>query len=132
MHYNAIYFLIVVVIKQMSQFIIYHNPRCSKSRQTLALLNEHDIKPTIVEYLKQSPSVEILKDLLVKLKMNVQDLVRKKEAEYGLLELQDKSELELLTAMSKHPKLIERPIVIFGNNAVIGRPVENVLKLIES
>lgn len=114
----------------MSQFIIYHNPKCSKSRQTLALLTEQGIKPLIIEYLKQPPTVDTLKDLLTKLKINADDLLRKKETEYSSLNLQDLSDLDLLEVMSNYPNLIERPIVVFGEQAIFGRPPENISKLI--
>lgn len=115
----------------MSEFVIYHNPRCSKSRQTLAILEQAGIEPTIIEYLKEVPTVESLKEILVKLNIPALELVRSKEAEYKQLELKDKSETELLAAMHQYPKLIERPVVVCGAKAVIGRPPENVLALME-
>jgi len=114
----------------MSQFIIYHNAKCSKSRQTLTLLTKQGIKPIIIEYLKQPPTVDTLKDILIKLKIKANELIRQKETEYNSLNLQGRSDLELLEAMANHPKLIERPIVVFGEQAIIGRPPENVLRLI--
>ncbi|WP_169567114.1 arsenate reductase (glutaredoxin) [Sneathiella limimaris] len=111
---------------------ILHNPRCSKSRQTLALLEDKGIAPTIVEYLKTPPSKEELKDILAKLNMQPRDLMRKKEAEYKDLNLADDSlsEDDLITAMIENPKLIERPIVINNGKVRIGRPPEDVLEIV--
>ena len=116
----------------MSNFIIYHNPRCSKSRQTLEILNEQDVNTEIVLYLESPPSTEELASILQKLDLNPRDIIRKGEEEYKLLNLKDQNltEKELITFMSENPKLIERPIVIKGNKAVIGRPPENVLSII--
>ena len=117
-------------------FTIYHNPRCSKSRQTLALLEEHNITPTIVEYLNDPPDVETLRGLLHLLGLQPRGLMRTKEEAYKSAGLDDvgKSEDELLRAMIAHPILIERPIVVKteGDNtqAVVGRPPENVLELV--
>ena len=114
-------------------FTIYHNPRCSKSRQTLELLNNAKVELDIVEYLKEVPSVEVLKDTINKLGLsNIRDLMRTKETIYKELELNrnEITEDQLLQAMVENPKLIERPIVIKGDKAVIGRPPENVNELI--
>ncbi|WP_096085284.1 arsenate reductase (glutaredoxin) [Agaribacterium haliotis] len=117
----------------MSDFSIYHNPRCSKSRQTLALLQEHGIEPEIVLYLEQVPSAEQLKELLNKLGMKPRELLRKGEAAYKERGLADDrfSDSELIAAMCEAPKLIERPIVVKGTKAVLGRPPENVLELLK-
>ncbi len=111
---------------------IYHNPRCSKSRQTLALLEEKGLKPTIVEYLSNRPSANTLKQILRKLDIPARDLLRKGEDAYKDNNLSDSSltEDQLLDFMSQHPKLIERPIVISGNKAALGRPPENVLNIL--
>ncbi|MFC7049734.1 arsenate reductase (glutaredoxin) [Emcibacter nanhaiensis] len=112
---------------------IYHNPRCSKSRQTLALLEEKGIAPEVVEYLKDVPTKAQLADILKMLGMSsARDLMRKKEAEYKDNGLDDDSlsEDQLLDALVKHPKLIERPIVIKGGKAAIGRPPEAVLDVL--
>ncbi len=114
----------------MSEFTIYHNPRCSKSRQTLALLEENGHTPIVIEYLKTPPSVTVLQELLQKLKCKPDALLRKKEAEYKSLKLEGQSDAALLKAMHEHPKLIERPIVVKGKKAVIGRPPENVESLL--
>ncbi len=111
---------------------IYHNPRCSKSRQTLNLLQEKGIEPETVEYLKNPPSRDQLKKILSLLGMSPRDLMRKKESEYKTLGLdnQNLSDDDLIEAMVNHPKLIERPIVIVDDQrAAIGRPPEKVLDL---
>ena len=111
---------------------IFHNPRCSKSRQTLQLLRDHEVEPEIVEYLNTPPSADELKQILQLLGIPAKDLLRKGEAIYKELNLKEQldDELKLIQAMVEHPKLIERPIVIKGQQAVIGRPPENVLTLI--
>jgi len=111
---------------------IYHNPRCSKSRETLALLRDRGIEPTIVEYLKTPPDRETLERLLKMLKLEPRDLMRRKEAEYKELGL-DNPELDraaLIQAMVDHPKLIERPIVVHNRKAALGRPPEQVLDIL--
>ena len=107
---------------------IYHNPRCSKSRQTLALLIDKGVKPEIVEYLKTPPTQKELSRILELLGLTPRTLIRKKESEYKSMGL-DNLNL-LIAAMISHPILIERPIVVTENNAAIGRPPENVLKII--
>ncbi len=116
----------------MSQFTMYHNPRCSKSRQTLALLEENGIAPEIVLYLDTPPKQSTLKALLEKLNISARDLLRKGEDAYKEHNLGDSglTENELIQAMVNQPKLIERPIVVRGDKAVLGRPPENVLELI--
>ncbi|WP_210081478.1 arsenate reductase (glutaredoxin) [Pantoea endophytica] len=112
---------------------IYHNPRCSKSRETLALLQEKGIEPDVVLYLETPPDVPTLKRLLKQLGMHsARELMRRKEDLYQELALADSalSEAQLLQAMVDHPKLIERPIVIKGEQARIGRPPEAVLEII--
>lgn len=111
---------------------IYHNPRCSKSRQTLSLLEEKGVEPEVVLYLEDTPDASTLKSLLNKLGMAPRDLMRRKEAEYKDNNLDDSalSDDELVAAMVKHPKLIERPIVVNGNRAALGRPPKNVLDIL--
>ncbi|BCX82863.1 arsenate reductase (glutaredoxin) [Methylomarinovum caldicuralii] len=115
--------------------VIYHNPRCSKSRATLALLREHGIEPRIVEYLKQPPSREELEAILDKLGFSdPRRLMRTKEKVYKELQLDapDADRDRLLEAMLANPILIERPIVVAGRKAAIGRPPENVLEILPS
>lgn len=111
---------------------IYHNPRCSKSRQTMDLLTENSANPEIVEYLKTPPDAETLSKLIKLLGISPRDLMRKGEAEYKDNNLADDTltDQQLIDAMVSHPKLIERPIVVKGNKAVIGRPPERVLEII--
>jgi len=112
--------------------VIYHNPRCSKSRQTLELLRARGIEPEIIPYLDNPPDPAALRELLGKLGMNARQLLRKGEPEYRSLGLgnPDYSEAQILAAMNAHPRLIERPIVVRGERAVLGRPPENVLELL--
>ncbi len=116
----------------MPQATIYHNPRCSKSRQTLDLLKSNQVDAEIVEYLKTPPTAAELKDILSMLGLKPRDLMRKKEAEYKALGLSDETltDDELIQAMVEHPRLIERPIVITGNKAALGRPPEQVLDIL--
>ena len=120
------------IIKTMSEVTIYHNPRCSKSRATLALLEEHGVTPRVVEYLSTPPDPATLKRLLGMLRLTPRELMRRKEAAYTELGLDDDDlgEDSLIEAMIANPILIERPIVVAGDKAVIGRPPENVLELI--
>lgn len=115
----------------MSEYTIWHNPRCTKSRQTKELLESNGIEADVVKYLDETPSVEAVKDVLKKLGITARELMRTKEdiyKELGLKEIDD--EEKLIEAMVENPKLIERPIVIKGDKAVLGRPPENVLTLI--
>ena len=116
----------------MSDFIIYHNPRCSKSRQTLEILDQHDLETKIVLYLDNPPSAEEIASILNKLELSPRDILRKGEDAYKELNLKnDKlTNKDLINFMVENPKLIERPIVIRGDKAVIGRPPENVLSLV--
>jgi arsenate reductase (glutaredoxin) len=111
---------------------IYHNPRCTKSRQTLQLLNDKGIEPEIIEYLKTPPSAAELADILEKLGIEPRALMRKQEAEYKANGL-DNMALDtqaLINGMVSHPILIERPIVVANGKAAIGRPPENVLGIL--
>lgn len=111
---------------------ILHNPRCSKSRNSLALLKEQGIEPDIRLYLENPPTEDELTSILEMLAISAKDLLRRGEPEYKELGLgnQNLSEQQLIQLMIKHPKLIERPIVIAGGKAVIGRPPEQVLNLL--
>jgi len=110
---------------------IYHNPRCSKSRQGLAILKEANVDFDVVEYLKQPISKEELTGILKKLGIPALDLVRKNEATWKeQFKHKSLSEAEIIEAMVAYPKLIERPIVVKGNTAVIGRPPEKITALI--
>ena len=111
---------------------IYHNPRCSKSRQTLQLLEEQGIEPKITKYLETPPDRKTLESILKMLDMEPRDLMRKGEKEYkeNGLDNPDLSREELIQAMLDHPRLIERPIVINNGKAAIGRPPESVLELL--
>lgn len=116
----------------MSTVTIYHNPRCSKSRQTLKLLQERGIEPRVIQYLKDPPDEHTLARILGMLDMDPVDLIRKKEGVYEELNLEEKKADPnvLIKAMVKHPILIERPIVIKGDRARLGRPPEDVLEIL--
>ena len=116
----------------MKEFIIYHNPRCSKSRQALQLLREAGIEPTTVEYLKTPLEKDALKNISQLLGLRPKDFVRKIEKDFKDNDLSKSLEDDdkIIEGMSLFPKIIERPIVISGGRAVIGRPLENVQKLI--
>ena len=111
---------------------IYHNPRCSKSRQTLALLDERGISPRVVDYLKTPPSAAELKTILKKLGLRPRDLMRKGEPLYAELGLKDRDldDDALIALMVANPILIERPIVVSGGKTAIGRPPESVLEIL--
>ncbi|MFZ8201668.1 arsenate reductase (glutaredoxin) [Alteromonas portus] len=117
----------------MSDITIIHNPRCSKSRQTLALLEEKGVTPSVVEYLKHPLNAQELKSIFKKLNVgSVREMMRTKETEYKEANLGDDavSDDALFDAMAETPKLIERPIVIKGSEARIGRPPEAVLEIL--
>jgi len=111
---------------------IYHNPHCSKSRQTLALLEDRQISPQVVDYLKTPPSADELRHILILLKLRPRELMRRKESVYQELGLDDPalSDDQLIAAMVANPILIERPIVVKGQRAAIGRPPEQVLEIL--
>lgn len=117
----------------MSEFVIYHNPRCSKSRETLTLLQKNGIDPVQRLYLQDTPDAETLKSVLAALQIPARDLLRTGESAFSELNLADEdlTEDELIAAMVSSPILIQRPIVIHGDRAVLGRPPENVLTLIK-
>lgn len=111
---------------------IYHNSRCSKSRSALSILQEKQLDVTVVNYLETPPSVEEIKEILQKLGMKAEDLIRKGEKEFKEnYKGKELTEDEWINAMAKYPKLIERPIFVNGDKAVVGRPPEKVLELIE-
>ena len=111
---------------------IYHNPRCSKSRQTLQLLEEQGVQPEIIEYLKAAPSKPELESVLQMLNLSPRELMRKGESVYKELNLKDESlnDEQLINAMLENPILIERPIVLSNGKAAIGRPPESVLGIL--
>ena len=116
----------------MTDLTLYHNPRCSKSRGALELLEARGLAPTVVRYLETPPDAATLRSLLGKLGITARELLRSGEDEYKSLDLANPalSEDELIAAMVNHPKLIERPILVAGDNAVIGRPPEKVLEIL--
>jgi arsenate reductase len=113
---------------------IYHNPRCSKSRQTLDLLRQRGIEPTIIEYLKTPPSAQELEEILHKLGVGPREVMRANEADYKALALErpELSDAELIQALQEHPQLLQRPIVVTAQRAAIGRPPEQVLEILPS
>lgn len=111
--------------------IIYHNPRCSKSRQTLTLLQEQGIDPQVIKYLETPPEQAELRQLFTKLGLDdVRAMMRVKEDIYKQLELKLADDDQLFAAMAEHPKLIERPIVVNNDQARLGRPPEQVLEIV--
>ena len=114
------------------EVIIYHNPRCSKSRQTLDLITQNNIQPVIIDYQKTPPTHQQLDSILRGLNMEPRDLMRKNESEYKQQALDniDLNRDQLIEAMIASPKLIERPIVVAGDEIAIGRPPETVLAIL--
>ncbi len=117
---------------QMTDLTLYHNPRCTKSRGALELLQARGLSPDVVLYLETPPDAAQLRELLGKLGISARQLLRTGEDDYKQLNLADASlsDEQLIAAMAAHPKLIERPILVAGDKAVIGRPPENVLELL--
>ena len=115
-----------------NEIIIYHNPKCSKSRKVLEIIKSKNIEPTIILYLKNKLSKTEVKNLLTKLGLSIRDILRTGEDEYRNNSLKNEklSDDELINFLIKFPKLLERPIVIKKNKAVIGRPPENILNLL--
>lgn len=109
---------------------IYHNPRCSKSRATLALIQDQGIEPTVVEYLQTPPDIATLRDLLRKLGMTPRQILRKKEAAEAGLDDPTLDDDALIAGMVEHPRVIERPILVNGDQARLGRPPEQVLDIL--
>ncbi|WP_095123037.1 arsenate reductase (glutaredoxin) [Pseudomonas sp. Irchel s3f10] len=116
----------------MTDLTLYHNPRCSKSRGALELLEARGLTPNVVRYLETPLNAAQIKALLGKLGISARQLLRTGEDEYKMLQLADErlSEAQLIDAIAQHPKLMERPILEVGNKAVIGRPPENILELL--
>ena len=116
----------------MTDLTLYHNPRCSKSRGALELLEARGLAPTIVRYLETPPDAATLEQLLAKLGIGARQLLRTGEDEYKALDLANPAlnDAQLIRAMVEHPKLIERPILVAGDKAVIGRPPEKVLEIL--
>lgn len=117
---------------QRNKLLIYHNPSCSKSRETLQLLRDHDQTPEIVEYLQQPPSHQELADIIKMLGISARELLRTGEPAYRDAELDDETlgEEDIIAAICKFPSLLQRPIVVSGNQAIIGRPPIKVLEII--
>lgn len=117
----------------MTDVVIYHNPRCSKSRETLALLREHGVEPTIVEYLKTPPDAAQLGDILARLGMRAREIIRTDDPDFRALQLDGEADedAQLIAAMIEHPQMIQRPIVVAGERAALGRPPESVLALLD-
>lgn len=117
----------------MTDSVLFHNPRCSKSRGALELLQQHGVSPRIVSYLDTPPSVDELRTLLRQLGLPARDLLRSGEPEYTALGLADPAldEEQLIAMMVAHPRLMERPVFVRGDRAVIGRPIERVLDLLD-
>lgn len=111
-------------------FTIYHNPRCSKSRETLQLMTQANVEVTVVEYLKNPLNIEQINKLIQLLNIRPIEMMRVKEEIFTELNLKQANDEQLIVAMATHPKLIERPIVTTADRAIIGRPPENVLSLI--
>jgi arsenate reductase len=116
----------------MTDLTLYHNPRCSKSRGALELLEARGLTPNVVRYLETPLNAAQIKALLGKLGISARQLLRTGEDEYKMLQLADESlsDAQLIDAIAQHPKLMERPILEVGDKAVIGRPPENVLELL--
>ncbi|ORT71779.1 arsenate reductase (glutaredoxin) [Pseudomonas mosselii] len=116
----------------MTDLTLYHNPRCSKSRGALELLEARGLTPTVVRYLETPPDAATLEQLLGKLGIGARQLLRTGEDEYKALDLANPalSDAQLIKAMVEHPKLIERPILMAGDKAVVGRPPEKILEIL--
>ncbi|KJH80904.1 arsenate reductase (glutaredoxin) [Pseudomonas sp. KSR10] len=116
----------------MTELTLYHNPRCSKSRGALELLEQRGLTPTVIRYLETPPSATELKQILARLGIAPRQLLRSGEEEYKALNLTDPAltDAQIIDAMVAHPRLIERPILVAGDVAVIGRPPEKVLEIL--
>ena len=117
----------------MAQITIWHNPRCSKSREALAIVDESGSEKEIVKYLETNPDSETIKNLLEMLGLTPRELMRTKEAIYKELNLKDETDDEkLIEAMAQNPKLIERPVLIKNGKAIIGRPTERIAEFLKA
>mgnify|MGYP001371581639 FL=1 len=116
----------------MSDALLYHNPRCSKSRKALQIIQNHNINTKVILYLKDKITKSMLKEILDSSGLSIRDIIRSNEKEYreNNLDNLNLTEDELLNLILKHPKLLQRPVFVFNNKAIIGRPPENVLKII--
>ncbi|MGD8615152.1 MAG: arsenate reductase (glutaredoxin) [Gammaproteobacteria bacterium] len=116
----------------MAKVTIYHNPRCSKSRQALSLLQQRGVEPQIVDYLNTPPDAEQIAELLDLLRLQPRELMRSNDAEYRELDLDhpDLSREQLIRTVAEHPRLMQRPIVVSGGKAALGRPPERVLEIL--
>lgn len=114
----------------MSDYLLIHNPKCSKSRQTLALLEENDIKPKLLLYLEEDLTEDFLVKLFKALNKTPSECLRQKEIEFKELNLDLNDDKSIIDAIIKKPKILERPILLYKDKAVIGRPPENILNLI--
>lgn len=117
---------------KMTELTLYHNPRCSKSRSALELLEERGLNPTVVRYMETPPSAAELKQIIARLGISARELLRSGEDEYRDLNLADPAltDAQIIDAMATHPRLIERPILVAGDVAVVGRPPEKVLEIL--
>jgi arsenate reductase len=123
--------IITFLSRKMTTATIYHNPRCSKSRKTLELLEQNQVNIEVVKYLETPPTSDELKHILSLLNKTPDEVMRKNEDEYKLhFKNKTLTESEKIDLMNQFPKVIERPIVVMGNKAVIGRPPENVLDIL--
>ena len=117
----------------MNKITIWHNPSCSKSREAMSILEANNLQAEVVKYLESTPSVTQIKEILKMLDITPRELMRKKEDIYKELNLQDETDNNaLIQAMAKNPKLIERPVIIKGNKAIIGRPTDKITEFLNS
>jgi arsenate reductase len=112
--------------------VIYHNPKCSKSRETLQILQDNNIEPEIIDYLENPPTAQVLKNIIAILGVSARDLMRSTEPAHKEANLEDDSlsDDDIIAAICKYPALLQRPIVVSGNKAIIGRPPVRVLEII--
>ena len=116
----------------MPQAVLYHNPKCSKSRKALEIIKNHNINTKVILYLKDKLTKNMLKEILDRSGLSVRDIIRCNEKDYkeNNLDSLNLSQDEILELMVKHPILLQRPVLVFKNKAIIGRPPENILKII--